>query len=55
MDMVRQMYKIALNDQLLLAPIRDDPQHVLDMGTRTCISAMECAECVTNHEYLFSA
>ncbi|KAF4974214.1 hypothetical protein FZEAL_8852 [Fusarium zealandicum] len=44
MDMVHHVYSMALGGELFLAPIAENPQRVLDLGTGTGIWAMDFAD-----------
>lgn len=44
MDMVHHIYSLLLSGKLYLAPIGDNVQRVLDLGTGTGIWAMDFAE-----------
>jgi ubiquinone/menaquinone biosynthesis C-methylase UbiE len=44
MDLAHHIYRLVLGGKLYLAPIRDDLQRVLDLGTGTGIWAMDFAE-----------
>ncbi|KAB2571909.1 Secondary metabolism regulator LAE1 [Lasiodiplodia theobromae] len=44
MDMQHHKYTLLQGDKLYLAPLRDDPQKILDIGTGTGIWAIEMAE-----------
>ena len=54
MDMVHHIYRLLLGGKLSLAPISDNVQRVLDLGTGTGIWAMDFAEQVSTHWYSFS-
>ncbi|KAJ4246827.1 hypothetical protein NW762_013379 [Fusarium torreyae] len=47
MDLGHHIYRLLLGGELYLAPIRDDPTRVLDLGTGTGIWAIDFAERVT--------
>lgn len=49
MDMVHHIYRLLLGGKLCLAPISDNVQRVLDLGTGTGIWAMDFAEQVPTH------
>lgn len=44
MDLVHHIYRLLLGGRLHLAPIKPNPQRVLDLGTGTGIWAMDFAE-----------
>jgi methylase of polypeptide subunit release factors len=44
MDLAHHIYGLLLGGELHLAPIGDNPQRVLDLGTGTGIWAMDFAE-----------
>ena len=46
MDLVHHIYSILLDGKLHLAPIDENPQRVLDLGTGTGIWAIDFAEWV---------
>ena len=46
MDLVHHVYGLVLGGKLYLAPLVDNPQRVLDLGTGTGIWAMDFAEYV---------
>ena len=46
MDLVHHLYGLLLGGKLFLAPVPDDTQRVLDLGTGTGIWAMDFAEFV---------
>ena len=47
MDMVHHIYRLLLGGRLFLAPVSDNVQRVLDLGTGTGIWAMDFAEQVS--------
>lgn len=47
MDLVHHIYRLVLGGKLYLAPIGENPQRVLDLGTGTGIWAMDFAEYVS--------
>ncbi|KPM41110.1 hypothetical protein AK830_g5450 [Neonectria ditissima] len=51
MDLVHHLYRLLLGGKLFLAPISDEPQRVLDLGTGTGIWAMDFAEFASLIEY----
>ena len=44
MDLVHHLYRLISGGELFFAPISDNPQRVLDLGTGTGIWAMDFAE-----------
>ena len=44
LDLAHHLYLLTLEGKLFLAPIGDNPQHVLDVGTGTGIWAMDFAD-----------
>ncbi|EOO00873.1 putative umta methyltransferase family protein [Phaeoacremonium minimum UCRPA7] len=48
MDLVHHLYRLIAGGQLFFAPISDNPQRVLDLGTGTGIWAMDFAETPPN-------
>ncbi|GAB1202927.1 hypothetical protein APSETT445_001551, partial [Aspergillus pseudonomiae] len=47
MDLLHHIYALILDGELHMAPIKSDPERVLDLGTGTGIWAMDFAECET--------
>jgi methylase of polypeptide subunit release factors len=43
-DLQHHLWKATLHGKLFLAPIKDNPQNVLDLGTGTGIWAIEFAD-----------
>ncbi|RDW60316.1 hypothetical protein BP5796_11922 [Coleophoma crateriformis] len=43
LDMQHQLWLMTLSDKLHLAPIKPNPNHILDIGTGTGIWAIDCA------------
>ncbi|KAH7362171.1 S-adenosyl-L-methionine-dependent methyltransferase [Plectosphaerella cucumerina] len=52
MDLVHHLYRLLLRGELHLAPISENPQRVLDLGTGTGIWAMEFADQFSSAEVL---
>lgn len=46
MDLGHHVYRLLLGGELYLAPIKESPHRVLDLGTGTGIWAMDFAELV---------
>ena len=44
LDIAHEMFRICLGDKLLLAPITDDPEFILDAGTGTGMWAIEMGD-----------
>ena len=44
-DLQHQLYRITLEDRLFLAPIGENVQEALDVGTGTGLWAIEFGEC----------
>ena len=54
MDLVHHIYRLVLGGKLYPAPIGDNPQRVLDLGTGTGIWATDFAEQVSIYGCFFS-
>lgn len=48
LDLQHHLYRLTLDEKLYLAPIKDDAQDVLDIGTGTGLWAIEFGLCWSN-------